>query len=251
MEKFVRLTAPVGKIDFVIKLGVFLLISGGLNHARHVLTHGLPAQKSYWMNFSEAAFTALPMCAFALLLIGHLNSLQKRMYLQATRDPLTGLPNRRWFMEKTPLVIKPGQALMIVDIDHFKQVNDQFGHDAGDRCLQMMGTHLSDILAHDQHAARIGGEEFAVFMPRVSTDELAATAQAISTGFSFNPDGGTPHVVSTSVGVVLLDKAMPRDDAMKLADQAVYQAKTRGRAQYVLTTDPPADPHTPVAAVLA
>ncbi|WP_420863640.1 hypothetical protein [Algirhabdus cladophorae] len=76
MEKFIRLTAPVGKIDFVFKLLIFMLIGGSFNHLRHVIQHRFPDNKSFWDNFSDAAFTALPMCAFALMLIGHLNSLQ-------------------------------------------------------------------------------------------------------------------------------------------------------------------------------
>ncbi len=251
MERFVRFTAPVGKIDFAVKLLVFLLICGGFNHLRHVLTHGFPGHKSYWMNFSEAAFTALPMCAFALILIGHLNSLQKRLYIQATRDTLTQLPNRRWFLEKTPLVVKPQQALMIIDVDHFKQINDQFGHDVGDACLQDMAQHLSAQLDDTAFCARIGGEEFAVFLPNIDMSSALDIAQNISDGFLFEPSTGQSRRVTSSVGLAMSERIIPREDAMKLADKAVYIVKSNGRAGYHLIHDTMQGPEVAGAVALA
>lgn len=233
MDRFIRLTAPAGKLDFAIKLVAFTLICGGLNHLRHVLTHGFPGNKSYWINLMEASFTALPMCAFALLLIGHQNSLQRRLYLQATRDILTGLPNRRWFMTHVPDELAQGDALLLVDLDNFKEVNDRFGHEAGDRCLQKMSEFMLDSVGRDGALARIGGEEFAAYLTDLQRSDLAAIAERISAGFMFDVEPGVTRRITASVGIAQSESAQSRGQAMRCADVAVYQAKSRGRSCHV------------------
>lgn len=232
LERFVRITAPVGKIDFLLKLLVFLLICGGLNHIRDVIQYGLNDHSSYWENFVDASFTALPMCTFALLLIGHLNSLQKRLYSQATQDLLTGLHNRRWFMDNTSENLQSGQTLLIVDIDRFKAVNDAYGHAVGDRCLIETAQHLRAIIRKSDFCARIGGEEFAVLLNDADLGCIAHIADRISTGFAFDPGDGKTIQITTSVGVS--PDAATRAQAFKLADDAVYRAKAAGRAQYII-----------------
>lgn len=236
LEKFVKFTSPTGKINFIFKLFIFMLIGGGLNHLRHVLTHGFPGNKSYFTNFLEAAFTTLPMCAFALLLIGHLNSLQRRLYLQASQDSLTGMPNRRWFMDNTPDVLNSGQILIIIDVDNFKAINDTYGHETGDRCLQQVGDHLEVCLGGANSCARIGGEEFAAFLPEMSVETMEGIAQKISSGISFETGNGELRQVTTSVGVALCHDGQARNQGLRLADQAVYQAKIEGRARYVIAS---------------
>lgn len=230
VERFVRLTAPTGKFDFLVKLLVFVLISGLMNHVRHIFVYGLPGQKTYWENLSDATFTALPMCTFALLLIGHLNALQKRLYLQATRDALTDLPNRRWFMDNTPERISPTQAMMIIDVDRFKDINDTFGHDIGDRCLRQMALHLRTSLEPGDILARIGGEEFAAVLGQADDAKLQRIATRMSEGLAFDPGQGSIQRVTASVGIARSDRTMVRHDALRLADKAVYQAKSAGRA---------------------
>lgn len=232
MERFVRLTAPTGKFDFLVKLLVFVLISGLMNHIRHIFVYGLPGQKTYWENLGDATFTALPMCTFALLLIGHLNALQKRLYLQATRDALTDLPNRRCFMDKTPERISPTQAIMIIDVDRFKDINDTFGHDIGDRCLRQMALHLYSSVEQGDMLARIGGEEFAALLELADDAKLQRIATRMSAGITFDTGQGSIQRVTASVGIARSDRTMVRHDALRLADKAVYQAKSAGRACY-------------------
>ncbi|KQI72304.1 hypothetical protein AN191_09300 [Loktanella sp. 5RATIMAR09] len=227
-----RLTAPTGKFDFLVKLTIFILISGLMNHVRHFVVYGLPGQKTYWENLGDATFTALPMCTFALLLIGHLNALQKRLYLQATRDALTDLPNRRWFMDKTPERILPTQAIMIIDVDRFKDINDTFGHDIGDLCLRRMASHLNTSLEQGDILARVGGEEFAAFLEQADDAKLQRIATRMSEGMAFGTSQGSIQRVTASVGVVRSDEIILRRDAMRLADKAVYEAKSAGRACY-------------------
>ena len=236
MERFVRLTAPTNWLDFTVKLCVFLLICGGLNHARDVIQHGFADRNSFLDNFVDASFTALPMCSFALLLIGHLQFLQKQLYEHATQDLLTGLHNRRWFMEQTSEDLKPCQALLIIDVDHFKTINDTFGHDVGDRCLVQVAKHLKATIRKTDYCARIGGEEFAIILHDADMQSVCDIAGRLSAGFLFDPGTGPPRQITTSVGVSFDSIAQPRVLALKLADEAAYRAKGQGRAQYVLSS---------------
>lgn len=232
LEKFVRLTAPGGKADFLFKLTVLIVICGILNHLRHLLVYGLPGQKTYWENLFDASFTALPMGAFGLMLIGHLNALQRRLYLQATRDPLTDLPNRRWFMEKAPETLAPAQAVMIIDIDHFKRINDTFGHDIGDACLVQMARHLENCIETGDILARIGGEEFAAVIVQADEAKLDRIATKMTEGIVLHAGERAAKPISVSVGIARSTDMLPRLEAMNLADKAVYLAKSGGRAQY-------------------
>jgi len=234
MEKFIAFTAPMGKVDFFIKLFYFLLICGALNHLRDVLVHGLYDSRPFRTNLRDASFTAIPMCAFALLLIGHLNSLQARLYLQAMHDSLTDLPNRRWFMENSPDIVMAQQALMIVDIDHFKAVNDTFGHDVGDICLQHMAAHLQGCIGSAGRFARIGGEEFAAFLPNTGVEQIETICKNISVGFSLDTGGGQMHQTTASIGVAVAPHDQTLMQVLQHADAAAYEAKSRGRACFVV-----------------
>ncbi|MCK0095720.1 GGDEF domain-containing protein [Yoonia sp. F2084L] len=234
MEKFVRVTAPLNALDFTFKLFVLVGISGLLNHARDMIQNGIFGGGAFLGNLMDASFTAFPMCAFALMLIGHLNFLQKRLYLQATQDALTGLHNRRWFMEKTSERMGQEQAVFIVDVDHFKDINDTFGHDVGDRCLQQIAAHLRSKIRKIDYCARIGGEEFAMVVHDANDDRIRDIAKQISEGFWFDIGDGQTRHVTTSVGVVLGLDGQSRQEALRRADQAVYRAKAQGRAGYVI-----------------
>ncbi|MEJ6404605.1 GGDEF domain-containing protein [Yoonia sp. 2307UL14-13] len=234
MERFVRFTAPRDKIDFAAKLVVFLFICGVLNDLRDLVMDGPLHKNDFLKNFTDATFTALPMCSFSLLLIGHLNGLQERLYKQANRDALTRLPNRRWFMGNTPERLRAGQALMVIDIDHFKRINDQFGHDAGDRCLAQMAAHVADILDGMGTCARMGGEEFASFLAHADQGTMRDAGDRISAGFDFVAEDTQIVRVTMSVGVAVASKGLTRLDALRIADAAVYRAKAGGRARCII-----------------
>lgn len=147
----------------------------------------------------------------------------------AHRDPLTGLLNRRGFLARTEGAVDG--TLAIVDLDHFKSVNDRFGHDAGDRVLGDFAAFLARGVRTSDVVGRWGGEEFVVFFP--GTEELEATAilqrltRRLSVGLIERPDGAP---VTCSGGVVALD-GDPIDQAMLRADAALYAAKRQGRNQ--------------------
>jgi diguanylate cyclase (GGDEF)-like protein len=248
MERFVRIAAPVGGLDFLVKFAVCLLICGLLNHIRDIVLNA-PEYGSFVHNFGDAAFTAVPMCAFALLLIAHLNKLQRSLHIQAMRDDLTGLRNRRWFMEHCPDQFGKDDVLMLCDIDHFKRINDVYGHHMGDLCLRQFSDHLQSILPDHVSAARIGGEEFGILLHGQSDARLKMFADLITMGVQLEtPDGANP-TVTASVGMMRSQTVLPCKTAFALADEALYMAKKAGRARYRMVRDVPASKATGASAL--
>lgn len=231
MERFVKLVAPTGLLDFVWKLIFFLLMCGILNHVRDILINGV-ATKSFVRNLGDASFTALPMCAGGLALIGHLRNLQNTLHAQALRDALTGLRNRRWFMERWCETPPPKSFLLLIDIDHFKSVNDIYGHPFGDLALETFARHLEQILPDGVHAARLGGEEFAVVMPSFSIAQATDIAIRIAQGCQVADANGPEHWITSSVGGTMFQTATTLTTALARADEALYVAKAAGRAQF-------------------
>lgn len=154
----------------------------------------------------------------------------------ARRDPLTGLPNRRLLFETfAELLSNAGEmAVIAIDLDHFKPVNDLYGHGAGDEVLKRIAAHLSDCVGAKGFAARIGGDEFVVLLP--FGDKTALDAQLDMFLASLNqsvPINGNDVVVGATLGVARAPRdGMDADLLLRRADVALYRAKARGRAQY-------------------
>lgn len=164
-----------------------------------------------------------------------------QLHNQAKTDQLTGLLNRRAFMERAAQEIAISHrythplAVLMIDIDHFKRVNDQYGHDAGDIVLTAMARAGNGVLRKSDVFARIGGEEFAVLLPMTGEKEAFILAErlreTIDKGrFKMDWKKYDPIPFSVSIGVALLeaDDAVI-DDALKRADNALYTAKNTGR----------------------
>jgi len=155
----------------------------------------------------------------------------------ALTDPLTGLYNRRYFMRHLEGVLSARQlanvALLMIDVDSFKIVNDRFGHQAGDAALELLGERLRLEARAVDLIARLGGEEFAVVMIGAGLNEVAATAERIraklaAEEFAPAPESAFPLTVSIGAAVAqACDIGM--DKLMRAADRALYLAKARGR----------------------
>jgi diguanylate cyclase (GGDEF)-like protein len=160
-------------------------------------------------------------------------------------DPLTGLPNRRAFLEggvqlaqRIDADPRPA-AVLLIDLDHFKTINDSFGHALGDRVLQVFAeTAIAKIGPHDL-IGRLGGEEFAIALYDADTDRAMEIAETIRKAFadSASEVDGQPVMATCSVGVSVSDEG-PLDMSSLLgqADQALYSAKERGRNRCELAT---------------
>ncbi len=158
----------------------------------------------------------------------------------AVRDELTGLYNRRHMMtliddEISHVQSHPHEplALAIIDVDHFKQINDDVGHLAGDAVLKQLSQVLDENVRVDDTLARIGGEEFAVVMPDTNqhgAQEVCERLRAAVADHDFRHDGDTSMQVTVSIGVAVWGESMrTRSDLIRVADHQLYQAKSNGR----------------------
>ncbi len=153
-------------------------------------------------------------------------------------DALTGLTNRRLFSEKVALEMKHARrfgatlALMYLDLDYFKPINDELGHDAGDAVLREVAIRLKGCLRDGDTVGRLGGDEFAVLLPRVGSEEdISRIAHRIIEVFAlaFHPLGHSRHL-GVSIGIGVLSEADENaSDFTRRADHAMYEAKHSGR----------------------
>ena len=166
----------------------------------------------------------------------------------ALTDPLTGLANRRAFMDRAQRLLDRNRRefgpvhLLAFDLDHFKKVNDTFGHPAGDQVLRVFADTLSRILRSTDVAARLGGEEFVAAVPGCSVETALATAERIRHAFQDNARfvNGAKIGATVSVGVAVSDGFEGSVAALlAAADAALYRAKDRGRNCVVLAGDRP------------
>ena len=162
--------------------------------------------------------------------------LQAELAYRALHDPLTGLPNRTMFHERLDYafrVSERGVAVLWIDLDHFKQVNDIFGHEVGDELLMAVADRLRDVLRDTDDIARMGGDEFAVVLPNVSEEEAQMVAGRVLAALA-DKDGFRLQV-GASVGVGWQRQATGDGQVLiRRADQAMYRAKAAGCGQAVM-----------------
>jgi len=166
---------------------------------------------------------------------------QERLHYLAHHDSLTGLPNRALFQDRLSQVIKRTRwhkrniAVLFLDLDRFKVINDSLGHDIGDMVLQTMSQRLSDCIREGDSVARLGGDEFAIILNDIaSQDDVAPVADKIIKAMK-EPFTVNQHelFVTTSIGISLFPK--DGDDTqglIKKADVAMYHAKNKGKNNY-------------------
>jgi diguanylate cyclase (GGDEF)-like protein/PAS domain S-box-containing protein len=165
---------------------------------------------------------------------------------RALHDVLTGLPNRSLFTDRLAQSLErvrrhPGSlaAILFIDVDHFKQVNDSLGHPAGDELLRNVATRLREAIRPTDTVARFGGDEFGLLLEEISSERVAiATAERIAASFArpFVLDTGS-QFVTASIGIALADGHQEADALLRDADAAMYRAKQRGRARYDVFDD--------------
>ncbi len=164
--------------------------------------------------------------------------LEERLTRQAFHDPLTGLPNRTLLMDRLEHALsgrRGGLAVLFLDLDNFKVVNDSLGHEAGDRLLVSVGRRLRECLRPSDTVARLGGDEFTVLLEEVtSLREAAWVAERILE--RMRPPfvlEGREIGVTPSIGIVFSDSPGDRPgDLLRNADLAMFQAKNAGKARY-------------------
>ncbi len=163
---------------------------------------------------------------------------EQHIYFLAHHDALTSLPNRSHFnarIDQEIAALPPGRSLAVLclDLDRFKEINDLFGHSAGDQVLQTVASRITAVLGERQMMARLGGDEFAILMPDVANPAAASRlAETILEALRTSDDTPETHV-STSIGIALCpEDATDRQALLTYADTALYRAKTEGRNTY-------------------
>ena len=190
------------------------------------------------------------------------NLMHEQVRQLAFHDPLTGLPNRRLLEDRLGQAMATNRrnsrfgALMFLDLDNFKPLNDTHGHKAGDLLLIEAANRLSQCIREMDTVARFGGDEFVVMISELDTDRNQSASSACLIGEKIRIALSQPYLLkikrdnaeeislqhhcTASIGLALFDGNEPcQDDILKLADSAMYQAKEAGRNQVILATEPP------------
>lgn len=161
----------------------------------------------------------------------------------AVTDALTGLHNRRYMAGQLQALVGranhsgPGVAVLVLDIDHFKAINDGFGHDAGDEVLREFAVRMATNVRAIDLPCRLGGEEFVIVMPDTAMEDALRIAERIRRDVADTPFpvmGGREHLtVTISIGVAASLAGDTPDALLKRADEGVYEAKSRGRNKVI------------------
>ncbi|MGN9762872.1 putative bifunctional diguanylate cyclase/phosphodiesterase [Streptomyces sp. SD31] len=176
----------------------------------------------------------LPLFSIPLIALDSTLWIARARAEEQLRDPLTGLPNRQWLLERIWTALDDAErigarsALMLIDLDRFRSVNDTLGHLAGDRLLLQIADRLRLALPRGAEAARLGGDEFAVLLPVAdSTTSATRVARGLVTALSSPLDlDGLTLVLEASAGVAVFpDHALDAEGLLRRADVAMYQAK--------------------------
>ncbi|MEX0956282.1 MAG: GGDEF domain-containing protein [Rhizobiaceae bacterium] len=182
---------------------------------------------------------APPFFYFLLSKLRELAIAHHELMIISTTDSLTDCFNRRAF---TALVDRcldrmlkqpppPQGALLVIDVDHFKSVNDSFGHDIGDQALRLIADAIRAAVRDNDAVGRIGGEEFAVFLPRVNylqAEDMAERVRNAVANARFSP-AGKPYGLSISIGGATFERASSFSELYRQADTRLYDAKRNGR----------------------
>lgn len=225
LDRFLGVLLLVTGLHFLAKAGLAVAVGSGGEAKDYIYTnYALVSQSS----------TAVLMVGVGLTLLAALIlEIMRDHRTESEKDTLSGLANRRGFdrgvrtlLERSP---DTTHAIVLCDLDHFKRINDTFGHAIGDRVIEGFGDRLRTYLPTDAVVGRIGGEEFAIFLPATPLETALEFAEALRVECALI--GGVPETlqVTASFGVSSLS---PGDDlaaAFRQADRALYAAKNAGR----------------------
>lgn len=200
------------------------------------------------VNVVAPVVIAFPVMYFLMGKLRELAIAHRRLEIYAATDALTGIMNRAAFSTLVEAYLEDarqrrhgGGALLIVDVDHFKAINDRFGHDRGDEALIAMARAMRASVRSPDIVGRLGGEEFGVFLPGAGRPQAEAAGERLRRAVSalpFAPEG-TQHRLSISVGGVVFDSAVPFAELFRRADEQLYAAKGAGRDRVTVAAIPP------------
>jgi diguanylate cyclase (GGDEF)-like protein len=204
----------------------------------------LDEETFWWLAESSHEFSVGLLVRLAKRLRSNNEAVQENIALRrqfeqaALSDPLTGFRNRRWLDQTLPRIVQrhlhaaEPLCIAMMDIDHFKRVNDNFGHAAGDEVLLQVGRLVRGNLRPTDFAARVGGEEFALILPQALLPGAISAVERLRkaiAGAAFDHDGRRLPQVTVSLGLVALEPGVNPEQLLARADVALYAAKQGGR----------------------
>jgi diguanylate cyclase (GGDEF)-like protein len=236
----------------VLDLGLTIAVLASLIDAVLTLRAGARFSLGWYVARAATTVTAFSVLAVYLREITALHArvirLNRQLAEQAMMDVITGLFNRRHFNTQLDLTLREAArrrvstSLLLIDIDHFKRYNDQYGHLAGDACLHQVGQAIRRALRRtDDVATRYGGEEFAVILPATGIADATTIAHRIlDTVLALRIEHAASQsaaIVTVSIGVGTVPPGTSLEDIIRRADRALYAAKDAGRNQVSAETD--------------
>lgn len=227
----------VGHSFFVIFNGIAVLFYKGLISPTYLSSHGVG------IGIMLEALTLAFIISYRIKILEDIRASQEELKRQAATDPLTKLYNRRYFYSEADYQLKlagrNGEAIsvLILDIDSFKQINDNFGHHLGDRVIVALAKLLKQHCQGAEMAARFGGEEFVILLPGAPLNQALQRAEQLRLNveaMQLTADTGDKISCTISLGIAEVEIATESiEAAVKRADHALYQAKNSGRNRVV------------------
>jgi diguanylate cyclase (GGDEF)-like protein len=212
---------------FVAKAALAVLVGAGSTAADYITTdYAIISQSSTGIMIVMTGLTLLSVLVLEIMADERFNS---------EVDALSSLLNRRGFEKSVNSLLREGprgpHAVIMCDLDHFKNINDTFGHHCGDAVIQTVGQLLRTQAPSTAVVGRLGGEEFAIFLPRTPLDTAVLLAEALRASIAYEAISGLPtdFRTSASFGVAAFDGDANLSATMRNADMALYQAKGAGR----------------------
>jgi len=232
-----------GIVSTVVGITVIsILLSLGITWSVSVLMNTRPLREDLVIAILVPLLIVPLMTLQLLRLLSHLDTTEQQLRVLSYTDELTQLYNRRYFMQYVSQEFKRAQrsgqsfVIAILDLDNFKQINDQWGHLAGDQVLQALSRQFEGTMRQADICARYGGDEFIFLFPNTNRQQVQIWADRLYKTFAETPIHLDGREISPrfSVGVAVFRPSVASlGDLFKQADDSLYQAKHKGGNQYV------------------
>ncbi|CDK99782.1 putative Diguanylate cyclase [Magnetospirillum gryphiswaldense MSR-1 v2] len=228
---------------------LFALCGANLvNAADNVLWHpNVPIVPSAWLSSVSGLVICVWFEVFGRYAVER-SGFERQLEALANTDSLTGILNRRACLERGAALVEAARrfdhplTVMMIDIDHFKRVNDRHGHEAGDEVLRMFTSVVQGCLRQVDVFGRLGGEEFAVFMPETNHEGAAIAAERIRASIEKAELSRNGKALSITVSIGAIAGSESLDEALRKADEALYRAKQTGRNRAVMVSETLGEP---------
>jgi diguanylate cyclase (GGDEF)-like protein len=231
IDRFLGMLTLFTGLHFFAKAGLAVLVGAGSAAKDYIHTN--------YALISQSATAILVVAVGLTLLAALVLEIMADQRSESEKDTLSAIANRRGFNRQVQSILSAAShgkhAVILCDLDHFKRINDTYGHHVGDMVIQSFGQLMNDSAPKRAALGRIGGEEFAIFLPDTDISAAALFAQALRAATMTLPDLPDGLIVTASFGVSPVTSAARLAEAYRQADQALYAAKNAGRNQVKLT----------------